>query len=385
MKIRKRGDSGRYMLDFADQDGIRQRITLPEGTTRRQAEDALDEIKRQVRKGVFAPPKASTPFKVVSRKWIELKKPKLRVTTWETYESHVRLHFGAFDDQAIQDVDTAMVEKWITDRQSEGMTLGSVRKILVSLNQIFNYAVRHKYMEHNPLSSAERPKASDYGETKDVFNVLTPDQVQELIKATYHYMYRTLFSLAVFSGARQGELLGLLWQDVDFEAGQISIKRTFTKGKFFPTKTPKSRRRIDIGPAVMSTLKKWKLACHPTNKEAKPFQDLEHLKPEEIKSIELENPELVFTTSKGAPINYNNMVRRHFEPALKAAGLPRIRFHDLRHSYASLQLGNGQTVLYVQNQLGHSSPTVTLNVYSHLLQDRNPTAAKALEDWVLKI
>jgi integrase len=105
----------------------------------------------------------------------------------------------------------------------------------------------------------------------------------------------------------------------------------------------------------MSELKRWKLAC-PRN---------EH--------------DLIFPNEQGQPVNYSNIINRHFLPALRAAGLPKIRFHDLRHTYASLLLSHGENVKYIQSQLGHSSPMVTLNVYSHLMEKRNPKAASRLE------
>ncbi len=108
-------------------------------------------------------------------------------------------------------------------------------------------------------------------------------------------------------------------------------------------------------PIVISELKKWKLAC--------PFNELD----------------LVFPNDAGKPMNNKNMLRRYFRPALKAAGLQKLRFHDLRHTNASLRLENGENIKYIQTQLGHSSPTVTLNVYAHLMSLTNQEAACRLE------
>jgi integrase len=242
---------------------------------------------------------------------------------------------------------------FITARQTEGMNILSLRKILVTLNQIFSYAVRHRLTEHNPLRDAERPR--DPGETKKDITILQPSQIQAFIENTASQKYRTLFMLAVTSGARQGELLGLKWSDLDMTENQLHIQRTFQKGRFFVTKTRTSNRWVDIGPTTMSVLKKWELACPPN----------EH--------------DLIFPNEEGHPINYSNVVNRHFLPALRVAGLPKIRFHDLRHAYASLLLSHGENIKYIQTQLGHSSPMVTLNVYSHLMEKRNPKAASRLE------
>ena len=90
--------------------------------------------------------------------------------------------------------------------------------------------------------------------------------------------------------------------------------------------------------------------------------------------------DLIFPSGNGTPMICHNMKDRHFFPALKAAGIAAIRFHDLRHSYASLLLAQGENVKYIPTQLGHSSPTVTLNVYSHLLKETNQEAVCRLED-----
>jgi len=236
-----------------------------------------------------------------------------------------------------------------------------LRKILVSLGQVFNYAVRHRYIEYNPLREAERPRSQGKeGESEqDKILILTPDRIKALLDKTEDQKYKMLFKLAIFSGARQGELLGLKWSDVDWENNQIHIKRTFNNGRFFTTKTKESNRSIDIGPKVMTELKKWKLAC--------PKSELD----------------FIFPNEKANPIDHHNMVYRYFLPTLTEADLPRIRFHDLRHTYASLLIEQGENIKYVQSQLGHSNPTVTWNVYAHLMKPTNPESASRLENTVL--
>jgi integrase len=354
---------GRWVLDFYDQHGKRRWKTLPEGATKGQAKDELRAIEDMLSKGVYLP-HANTPmFLDVARDWLEHKKLKLRETTWEVYEGHVRNHFPDLDYLKINRITIATVEKFINDRQAQGMNLGTLRKILVTLGQILSYAVRHKYLDHNPLKEAERPRdqaqlnGDDEVCTQDI-KILTPAQINAFLAQVIESKYRTLFVLAVFSGARQGELLGLRWGDVDWESCQLAIQRTFNNGRLFNPKTQTSKRKIDLGPTVMKELKKWRLAC-PKN-----------------------GLDLVFPNEAGNHINNKNMLRRHFRPALKAAGCPAVRFHDLRHTYASLLIAQGENIKYIQNQLGHASPTITLNVYAHLMKDRNPEAAQRLENAV---
>ncbi len=256
---------GRWVLDFYDQHGKRRWITLPEGTTKGKAKEELRAIEDQVNKKMFLPSAKVLLFSEVAREWIEHKKSKLRETTWEVYEGHVRNHFHDLDRLKINRVTIATVEKFITDRQAQGMNIGTLRKILVTLGQILSYAVRHKYLDHNPLREAERPRGQaqlqDDNEACQDLRILTPAQINAFLAQVDEPKYRTLFMLAVFSGARQGELLGLRWGDMDWENCQLAIQRTFNNGRLFTPKTQTSKRKIDLGPMVMKELKKWRLAC----------------------------------------------------------------------------------------------------------------------------
>jgi integrase len=354
----------RYVLDFRDQFGVRQWITTPKGTTKAKAEEELRRKLDQVKNGVFRPDSKTLLFSEVAQDWLEHKKPNLRETTWEVYEGHVKNHFHDLDGLKINRISIATAEKFITSRQIQGMNIGTLRKVLVTLGQIFSFAVRRRYLDHNPLRDAERPRRQDHCKEegnpgKEPIRFLTPPQVRAFLDQVSDSKYLTLFMTAIFTGARQGELLGLKWQDVDWETGQIHIQRTFNNGRFFATKTKASNRKVDLGPAMLTELKKWKLAC-PKN---------EH--------------DLVFPNEAGRPMNNKNMLRRHFRPAIRAAGCPPIRFHDLRHTNASIRIANEESIKYIQNQLGHASPSITLNVYAHLLKPTNPDAACRLENAIL--
>ncbi|RJP83631.1 MAG: site-specific integrase [Desulfobacteraceae bacterium] len=171
--------------------------------------------------------------------------------------------------------------------------------------------------------------------------------------------YYMLFKLAIFTGCRQGELLGLKWTDVLWTTSQIYIKRTFNKKAWYNPKTKTSIRKIDMGPSVLADLKQWQRECPKTELD------------------------LIFPNRDGGPMDQSHMLNRFFFPALKKAGIPRIRFHDLRHTFASLLIDQGENIKYIQTQLGHSTPSVTLNTYAHLLKPVNQKAASRLEKMVL--
>jgi integrase len=350
--IRKR--RGKYVIDFYDNQGKRRWKTLPKDARKKDANKALRDIEDLLEKGVYVSSRETPTFKQVAEDWIASKRQNLRSTTWEVYEGHTKNHFNELEPLKINRISIARIEKFIQTRQERGMKLGTLRKILVSLNQIMSYAVRHKYIDHNPVRDAERPRGQGREEDNKI-TILSVEEIQSFLEQVTDKEYHTLFMLAITTGARQGELLGLKWSDIDCKNSQIHIQRTFNKGRWFAPKTKGSERRIDIGPSMVKALKEWKLACLPNKHD------------------------LIFPNRVGQPINYSNMVNRVYLPALKAAGIARIKFHALRHTTASLMIEQGENIKYIQSQLGHSSPTVTLNVYAHLMKPINQEAACRLE------
>ncbi len=350
---------GRWVIDFYDNHGKRRWKTLPEGTTKKKAKEALRGIEDQVRRGIYLPDKKVPLFSEISKEWLEYKKMNIRTSTWEMYEMLIRLHLIKFSDIKINRITTARVEGWISGKQEAGTNLATLRKTIVTFNQVMNYAVRHKYLDYNPVRDAERPR--DQGEEEDSpIRVLIISEINAFIEAAENQKYQTLFMLAIMSGARQGELLGLKWTDIHWINNQIHIQRTFNKGRWYKPKTKTSNRKIDLGPVMMNELKKWKLAC-PSNKL-----------------------DLIFPNEVGGPIDQSKLLKKYFFPALKKANVDRIRFNDLRHTYASLLIDQGENIKYIQSQLGHASPMMTLNVYAHLMKSINQEAACRLEKTVFK-
>lgn len=216
-----------------------------------------------ISKGVFMPLGKTPLFKDVAEAWLEFKKSYLRETTWEVYQIHVKHHLYDLDEIKINRIMTPTIEKWITKRQTDEMNISTIRKIIVTLNQIMAYAVRHKLIDSNPVRDAERPRRSIEDKTGGKISVLTPKQIRALLEATLDQKYRTLFLTAIVTGARQGEILGLKWSDVDFDKKQIHIRRTFNHGRFFSPKTKESVRAIDCPPTLIQALRLWKLASPP--------------------------------------------------------------------------------------------------------------------------
>jgi len=361
----KRTAGGRWLLDFEDQFKRRRRIKMKAGATK---DDALQELGRrleEVDRGTFVSSKKIPSFKLVGDDWLKHKKHQIGRDSWGNHERNLRLHLTRFHDVRMNRITSSMLQKFMDARLEEGMDRNTLVKVKGTLNQVLNYGVLHKYLNSNPMApvriTAQRKDSEDGQEDQPEgkMQVLTPEQIKGLLNVEKAPKYHCLFMLAAFSGARQSELLGLKWSDIDWANNQVQIRRRFRSGRFGPPKTKRSFRRIDLGPKMVKELKAWKLAC-PPNKH-----------------------DLVFPSGAGNPMNGRNLVQRHFEPAIATACLPWIRFHDLRHTYASIQIQKGRDVVYISRQLGHSKPSVTIDIYGHLVRQTNPDAAADLEAEVL--
>lgn len=345
----------RLVIDFYDQHGKRRWKTLKEGTTKRDAKKALREIEDAIEKGSYIAPIDVPGFSEIAEIWLKIKKPNIRHSTHIQYTGHVENHLKPyFGITQINKLNYDSIERYIQHCQDKGMSTPMLKKSLVTLGAIFSYACRKRYIAHNPIRDIEKPKGqSTKDESKDI-DILTPQQIRALLHAAPDFKSKTLFMVAVMTGMRQGEILGLKWDDIDWIAGQAQIKRTFNYKRFYEPKSKTSKRKIDLAPQLIAQLKKWQLASPPNKLD------------------------LVFSNGEGKPINDSNLRSRIFDPALKKAKIPKIRFHDLRHCYASLLIDQGESPKYIQAQMGHSSINVTFDIYGHLMKDSNQEAATRL-------
>ena len=163
---------------------------------------------------------------------------------------------------------------------------------------------------------------------------------------------RTLLLCAVLTGMRRGELFGLRWEDVDLESHRLFIRRALWRGRFVTPKSRRSRRTIDLAPTLRAAL----------TKLSSRFQG-----------------DLVFCSADGKAVDPDNFIHRDWVRVLRRAGLRRIRFHDLRHTYASLLIAQGAHPKYIQAQLGHASIQTTLDRYGHLMPDAHAAEARKLD------
>ena len=350
---------GRLVIDFYDQNGKRRLKTLPKGITKTDARKMLAHVEREVENETYRS-KLHTPiFIEVANAWFVFKKPDVRENVFVNYETHIRLHLNPFfENMLITKINFDSIEKYIRHARAKGTSNPTLRKILVNLGQILKYAVRKKYIASNPIIDIEKPKMRSNAGKKIEF--LQPHEIRTLLENASEGEYRMLLLMAVMTGMRQGELLGLQWGDIDWINNQVNVRRTFNHARFYEPKTKTSYRKIDLAPIVISELKKWKLQCLPNKLE------------------------LVFPNEEGNPICGENLVKRHFKPALRRSGIREIRFHDLRHTYASLLIDQGEHPKYIQEQMGHSSINITMDVYGHLMKAVNSEATRKLQQAIFE-
>ncbi len=236
----------------------------------------------------------------------------------------------------------------------------SINKALTVLSMVFNYAMRNQWVARNPTDYVEHARDERPLEERPLdMDVLTPEEVAALREAatpaTYRHgklvtnNYRLLISFAVFTGCRAGEILGAAWNHIEWKSGEFRVRRAFKEGHFQEPKTRTSYRSIPLAAFLIKELKVWRLACPES-----PY-------------------DLIFPNLDGQPMSYSNLITRGFHPARKRAGIRRIRFHDLRHTFASLMISNGEDIVRVSRLMGHANASFTFNVYCHMLpRKRDP-------------
>ena len=221
-----------------------------------------------------------------------------------------------------------------------------INKIHSTLRQALDDAVG-KHIRSNPAREIKR-LSQPIQETE----ILSPDQVKRLIAACRGDRLEGVFILGATCGLRIGEALGIKWSDIDFNKGTLTIRRTIWRGKSLPTKTNSSRRTIKLPRIALEALYQHKAKDSST---------------------------WVFSTAKGNPHYAANFYRHNWKPMLKKAGLPTITFHQLRHGTASYLLSQRVPIPVVSRYLGHANPSITLSVYSHMIDGDEGIAGSAID------
>jgi integrase len=287
----------------------------------------------------------------------------VRRRTWERYEQFVRVHLiPALGEIKLAKLTPAHVRGLYRDRLDSGLAPRTVLHIHRAFSKALKQAAADGLIPRNPAAPVKPPQPR-----REEIQPLNREQVRALFEAASGDRLETLYIVAVTAGLRRGELQGLKWDDLDLEAGTLQVRRTLSEPKGgYIFEAPKSGKGRSIRLTRRATAA---LRSHRK-------RQLE----ERMKLAGLWTDHgLVFTSGVGTPLLGGNL-NRSFKATLRRAGLPEVRFHDLRHTCATLLLKQGVNPKFVQELLGHADITLTLNVYSHVLPDMGDAAAGAMDD-----
>lgn len=281
----------------------------------------------------------------VEDKWLPQVRSTVRQSTWEGYESAMRVHLvPALGKIQLRDISVADIENWKIEKDEDGVHPRTFNKVLTVLGTCLNAAVSQKKIAENVAKEVKRMK-----ENHHEMKFLDHDQVRAILERACEI--KPLLATAVGTGARQGELLGLKWGDVDLENHTIRISRSYRKGAYTEPKSDYARRTILV-PAELCDL---------------------------LRPLQGEKDEPCFPRN-GKPWPPSTLLRGHFYPLLDELGIPRVRWHDLRHTYAALMIGLKCSLKWLQVQMGHSSIMVTLDCYGHLLPEVGADSVQELSN-----
>ena len=320
------------------------------GKTKKEAERNLNQAVAEIENGTYCEIK-KIRFKDFSKEWAETyAKMKTKPSTLQSYQDIINKRLvPRFGEYYLHQVSATMMQRFVTERCAEvkGKT---VRNDVVVLKLIYKRAFKNGYIRVNPAEYIDLPKIE-----KTEMEVLSPEEVR-LFLTIVTAKHRVFFLTAILTGMRRGELLALQKDDIDWKNKQIHVRRSVWHGQFIPPKTKYSVRRIDVSPYLLAELRKHVLASPPNELG------------------------LVFANEHGGILDADTLIKRHFVPVFEKAKIKRVRFHDLRHTNASLRIAEGQNPKYIQDQMGHASIQTTFDRYGHLLKKANPDQAKKLDD-----
>lgn len=336
-------------------DGSRYRLNVY-GRTKKEALERLREAQDS--------PRAMTADRVTVNGyvaiWLADKLRSVAHSTHHRYEQvavYVTKYLG---HHPMKDVRPPHIRQWFSDMESDEVSASNQAKAAQLASMVFKSAMADLVVVANPCTVVARPRAP-----RQEIQFLTPQQIATFLESSDRNRMFALYKLALGTGARLGEMLGLKWSDINFETGTVTFQRTLSEVgghiAIKETKTASSRRTVQLPQFALEAL---------------------HEQRKQLVTEGLAGCELVFPTRLGTYLRQSNIHQRYFKPALKAAGLPPVKFHALRHSAATWLLSLGATPQDVASILGHTSASFTLSTYTHTLQASRTAAINRMDEFV---
>ena len=309
--------------------------------------------------------------------WKNLRKSEVAETTYDGYHTYIDRHLVPYFKELnlnIQDITAGHIFDYINylssdggrkDNKIGGQSITSIRKIISILRQVFEYAVLYGDIRVNPAKQVPLPKTTSKKDERQVF--LTAEDAQKMLDAFKNEEIGPIVYVTLYYGLRKSEALGLRWQAVDFEANTITINHTVVSNGHIvekdSTKTYSSRRTFELLPDVKELLLKLKAQQEEYRLRLGSGYHMN---------------DYIFKNANGMPYRPDSLTRS-FKRALARHGLPQMRYHDLRHSTASILVDKGWDINDIKEWLGHADISTTANIYAHISHRKKVSLAKSLE------
>lgn len=360
--VRKRGKKWCFVLDVGrdPETGKRKQKWFSGYATKKEAQRAMSEKLAEVNRGDYIEPTKMNLADLLDTWLREEVKGSRSAHTFDMYSTLVRNHIKpGLGSLPLDKLAPLHIQKFMSQMTGKDLSASTVNYALFVLKTALSWAVDMELIPKNPAQ-----KITPKSKTKARMNVWTPEEVARFLRTAKDNRYFTAFHLALSTGMRIGEILGLHWEDVDLDDGMIRVRRMLEESSegsriVERTKSDAGRRSIALTDESVEVLKR-----HRANQK------------QEMLILGYRS-DLVFMNMKGKPISSRGL-RYHFDGCIKLAEVPKIRFHDLRHTHATLLLQQGVHPKVVQERLGHSSITMTLDRYSHVIPSMQKEAAQSL-------
>jgi integrase len=368
---------GNWVVDWRDPNGKR---TIETCEDKDAAERRFAEV---IRNGKQRASKRLT-FKEYGNWWLEnCAKGEIKESTYQEYEGVLRNHvYPAFGSKPFVKINRTTIRELIAMKKKEDLTRSTIRNILAPIRGMYNQAIDDGTVHFNPAARMGKRNKRSAEEPDKEMNPPTREEVQTMLKTAKEKVpvYYPLFLCAPRTGIREGELIALKGIDVDFRGRFIEVKRNYSRGKITLPKNGKTRR-VDMSQQLIDTLNELL-----SKKRAEALRkNMEKPTDERTDAAAVVNEVMedwLFTTPTGTQLDPSNL-RKVFNKLLTDAKVRRVRFHDLRHAFATLLIQQGESLAYVRDQMGHSSIKITVDTYGHLVPGGNRQAVDRLDDNVL--
>ncbi len=343
------------------------------GKKRKEVAREMTNLKKNLFEGTYKEP-SNMKLADWLDKWIEGRKNSLAYSTYMNYEMFIRNHIKPEIGQIkLKDIKPYEIQLLLNNKfengrvdNEGGLSERSVKYIYQTLHAALEKAVKTEMIIKNPCKSVELPKDDEDIESNEL-HTWNNQQVKKFLRIAKDFKYHSAFYLALNTGMRQGELIGLKWKDINYNKKTLNVKRQVVRtNKGLKFKTPKTKagdRVIPLFDNIIKYLKK-----HKINQSEKKLSLGESF----------QDNNLVTCNGIGNPVGPRNL-SREFKKIVKAADLPKIRFHDMRHTFATTFLDNGGNIKTLQQILGHESITTTIDTYGHVTDEMLSHAGKIME------